>query len=186
MAWFFSLPWRKGKVVKNAIWDSEGKSSSPKHHQKHDLCGCPISKEKTKLYHGLQQRWHWHSDAASAVSVHPLIAPLFCQFPSEDLSSGKRSKLVPAGIFLSFQFLLVLLSLEHSGKKTLGPEAELCLPLLMEDCSEHFYLYYFRNIKPLLIQSLSKFCDTKISEIWRIILFFFRDKMTFLKCKNVI
>ena len=83
--------------------------------------------KETKLYRGLQQRWHLHSDAALIVSVHPLIAPLFCQYPSEDLSSGKRSKLVPEGFFFSFQYLIDLLPLEHSGKKTSGPEAELCL-----------------------------------------------------------
>lgn len=72
-------------------------------HQKHDLCSCPISEEETKVYHGLQQRWHWHSDAASAVSVHPLTGPLFCQFPSEDSSSGKKEQIRP-GRFLGFFF----------------------------------------------------------------------------------
>lgn len=62
---------------------------------------------------------------------------------------------------------------------------EICLPPSMEICSEHFYLYYFRNIRPLLIQSFQN-SDTKISEILRAILFFFRDKMTFRKCNNVI
>lgn len=74
---------------------------------------------------------------------------------------------------------------ENFGPRGRALSREICLPLLMETCSEHFYLYYFRNIKPLLIQSLSKFCDTKISEILRVILFFFRNKMTFLKCNIV-
>lgn len=156
---FSPYPEERGKEVKNTIWGSEGTGSSPQHDQKHDLCSCPISKEKTKLYHGLQQRWHWHSDAASAVSVHPLIAPLFCQFPSEDLSSGKRSKLVPAGIFFFFLSVSQRSSIPRTfWKENFRPRGralsrEICLPLSMEICSEHFYLYYFRNIRPLLIQS---------------------------------
>lgn len=154
--------------------------SFPLHHQKHYQWLYPINKEETKLYHGLQRRWHSHSDAASVVSGRPLIAPLFCQFPSEDLSSGKTSKLVLASCF-SFQFLIDLLLLEHSGKKTSGPEAELCLGGFA--CHSWWKaglstLYSFRSTKSPLIQSLSRYFDIKnIKEILREL--FFRDKMPF-------
>lgn len=79
--------------------------------------------KETKFHHGLQQRWHSHSDAALVVSIRPLTAPRFCQCPSEDWSSGKRSKLVPEGVLFCFFFPW---SSKHAGKKTSGPEAELC------------------------------------------------------------
>lgn len=65
--------------------------------------------KETKFHHGLQQRWHSHSDAALVVSIRPLTAPRFCQCPSEDWSSGKRSKLVPEGFFFFSLDLLNML-----------------------------------------------------------------------------
>lgn len=117
--------------------------SLPLHHQKHYQRLYPINKEETQLYHGLQQRWRSHSDAASVVSGRPLTAPLFCQFPSEDLSSGKRSKLVLASFFFP-------LSVSHRSstprtfwKENFRPRGralsrEICLPFLMEIWSKHF------------------------------------------------
>ena len=69
-----------------------------------------LDKER-KFHHGLQRRWHSRSGAASVASIRPLTAPRFCQCPSEDSSSGKRSKLVPEGFFFSFQYLKDLLNM---------------------------------------------------------------------------
>lgn len=129
VVWYLSLSWwnrKRGEEPDVGFW---GKGFLPFRYTIRNIINdYPSNKEETKLYHGLQRRWHSHIDAASVVSGHPLIAPLFCQFPSEDLSSRKRSKLVLASFFFfSFQFLIDLLLLEHSGKKTSGPEAELCL-----------------------------------------------------------
>lgn len=66
---------------------------------------------------------------------------------------------------------------------------EICLPLLMEVCSEHFNLYYFRNIKasphpiPFIILWYKNIRNIKGNFF---LSFFFRDKMTFLKCNNAI
>lgn len=166
MARFLSLSQRKGKGGKERTQPGILRGRVPFLNTLRNIIreSLLLAKEETKLYHGLRQRWHLHSDAASVASVHPLIAPLFCQFPSEDLSSGKRSKSVPADFFFS-----LLVSHRSSTPRTFWKEnfrprgralsREMSLPFSMGIWSKHFYLYSFRSIKPLLVQSLLWYFD---------------------------